>query len=73
MDDTEASGNPLKTPFEPVDWKARLNQRMAEHARKTAAKKNEREARTKARNYGLTQRHATKLARNRGDKPTDQP
>lgn len=61
-----SSGNEpgSSTTFEPTDWEARLAEQMAGYALRQAARKAERDEFKRRRDYGLTQRHARKTARN---------
>jgi hypothetical protein len=55
-----------------AEFQERLRAAVAETLRRCAARKAERQAFKKARDHGLTQRHAAKLARNRAETLTPQ-
>lgn len=51
------------TTFEPVDWQARLSERISGYIRRQTARNTERQETKLRRNHGLVQRHARKTAR----------
>lgn len=50
------------------EWQRRLESAMAQYVKKRTAKTRERAQMAENRAYGLAQRHARKLARNRQEK-----
>lgn len=57
------------TEQERAEWEERLQAAVAETVRRRLARRKLREQLDAARAYGLTQRHARKLNRNRKDRP----
>lgn len=57
-----------KEHFAPTDWEARLAEAVAKNQQRRAQQRAERAEKAERRNYGLAQRHARKLARNRQEK-----
>ena len=59
------------TEFAPTHWEARLAEAVAKNQQSKAIRRAERAEFKRRRDYGLAQRHAAKLARNRNQPPKE--